>query len=125
MAIKPAAGKGSGRGGKRVGAGPKTVPRAPLVEPAPIQDDGALSVTELARRHVGLALQTLVNVSGQGASEAARVAAAKVILEHASGKSGGEQPLGKKQEREQRAKQIATGRLATPQPPKLVVNNGS
>jgi hypothetical protein len=66
----------TGRGGKRTGAGRKP---------------GATSLAKrdlasLAKEHVDLALDVLVQIAGQGKSESARVTAANSILDRAYGK---------------------------------------
>lgn len=87
-----AAKDGTRRGGARTGAGrKKKVLSAPtslsrieltalLAEEAPAEIDG------LAQRHVGLAIETLSRLLIYGASESAKVAAAKEILDRGYGK---------------------------------------
>jgi hypothetical protein len=71
-------------GGKREGAGRKPKPRAAAVPLRMVSSDA--SAQELARNYLTLAIETLASVAGAGASEAARVAAARVIIETAVGK---------------------------------------
>lgn len=76
---------GMGRGGKREGAGRKKKPGADIV-PLPAVPDG-LSTEELAKHFAGLAVTTLATIAAGGASESARVAAAREILDRSEGKS--------------------------------------
>jgi hypothetical protein len=72
------------RGGARPGAGRPAKPRAPAV-PLRISRGGS-SAQDLALKHLGLAIETLSTIAGTGASEAARVAAARFIVETATGR---------------------------------------
>ena len=80
--------KAKQHGGARPGAGRKPKPRAPAV-PMRISR-GDASAQKLALKHLGLAIETLASVAGEGASEAARVAAACFIVETATGKPAGQ-----------------------------------
>jgi hypothetical protein len=84
---------GVGRGGKRAGAGPKPKPRAPtvvegVVPPIEAEIVGQPDAVAMARQHAALAIEVLVGVAAQGASEAARVMAAKALLDLGFGKTG-------------------------------------
>jgi hypothetical protein len=77
--------KAKQHGGKREGAGRKPKPRAPAIPLRMASSDA--TPQERARAYVDLAIETLASVAGEGASEAARVAAARVIIEIATGKT--------------------------------------
>jgi hypothetical protein len=72
-------------GGARKGAGRKPKQRASAVPLRLASSD--TSAQERARAYVDLAIETLASVAGEGASEAARVAAARVIVEIETGKA--------------------------------------
>jgi hypothetical protein len=71
----------SKRGGIRPGAGRKKGSRNVA------SADEIKNLAAAARMHSGIALQTLVDVSGKGQSESARVAASIHILDRAFGKA--------------------------------------
>jgi hypothetical protein len=73
--------KAKQHGGKREGAGRKPKPRAPAIPVRMVSGD--TSAQDLAKAYLALAIETLASVAGAGASEAARVAAARVIIETA------------------------------------------
>ena len=107
------------RGGKRPGAGQKPIPKAPPIEKP---KTSGLSAQDLAKQHLDLAIETLSHISANGVTESARVAAAKAIVEIAKGEA--EEPLGKKQERQENAERSASeGRYAAPAPPKLLLTH--
>lgn len=109
--------KKSKRGGARPGAGQKPAPKAPPIEKP---ENTGLSAQELAKQHLDLAIATLSHIASVGVTEGARVAAAKAIVEIAKGEA--EEPLGKKQERQENAERSASeGRFAAPSPPKLLL----
>ena len=71
------------RGGKRPGAGRKPKPRAPTI---PLRvAAGDMSAQDRAKLYLDLAIETLASVAGEGVSEAARVSAAKGIIQTANG----------------------------------------
>jgi hypothetical protein len=76
--------KAKQHGGKREGAGRKPKPRAPAIPMRVLASD--TTAQALAKTYVALAIETLAGVASAGASEAARVAAARVIIETANGK---------------------------------------
>src|SRR4051812_23094817 len=76
--------RGIGRGGARPNSGPKPKPIAPATK-KPV--NSKLSAQELAKLHVELAIETLSNIAANGAAEAARVSAAKAIVEIAKGET--------------------------------------
>jgi hypothetical protein len=71
------------RGGRRPGAGRKPKPRAPAIPLRVVSSD--VSAQDLAKAYLALAIEVLASIAGDGASEAARVAAAKGIVEIAGG----------------------------------------
>lgn len=79
-----------------------------------------------ARRYAAVAVATLRKISQDGMSETARAAASKALLDRGLGTVGKarmpdemrERPLGKKEEAQRAAQNAATGRYATPAPPK-------
>jgi hypothetical protein len=76
--------KAKQHGGARPGAGRKPKPRAPAIPLRVLASDA--SAQDLAKAYVGLAVETLAIIASGGASEAARVNAAKGIIEIAAGK---------------------------------------
>ena len=74
-----------GRGGKRAGSGRKKKPTAPPIADIPVTSGQGAQA--LAKKHVDLAIATLVHIAANGESEPALVSAAKNILEIAAGKS--------------------------------------
>ena len=71
-----------GRGGARLGSGRKKKPTAPPLPDIPVSSGRAAQA--LARRHVDLAIATLVHIAANGQNEASRVSAAKHIIEVAA-----------------------------------------
>lgn len=79
-----------------------------------------------ARKWAPLAIEVLEKIRDNGASEAARTRAANVLIEREYGTVGKarlpdelrERPLGKKEEAIRAAETAATGRYATPPPPR-------
>jgi hypothetical protein len=81
---KPMKSKSFSHGGKRENAGRRPKPRAPAIPLRILKSE--LTAEQLAKAHLALAIQTLASVAGAGASEAARVSAARAIIETATGK---------------------------------------
>lgn len=83
-----------------------------------------------ARKYANLAIEVLKKIADDGQSEAAKVSAATAILERGLGTVGKarmqdemrEQPLGKKEQAQRAAEAGATGRYATPAPPKALTS---
>lgn len=81
-----------------------------------------------ARRYANLALIVLQKIADDGRSESARAAANLAMLDRSIGTVGKakmpdeqrEQPIGKKEQAQRAAQVAATGRYATPPPPRLV-----
>ena len=78
--------RGIGRGGARPGSGPKSAPKAGPTDMIAVAalPKGA-TAAELARVHAAEAIATLAMIAREGANEAARVAAAKALVEYAFG----------------------------------------
>lgn len=93
---------------------------------------GALTVSaevrDEARKYANLALLVLQKIADDGRSESARAAANLAMLDRSIGTVGKarmpdeqrERPLGKKEEAARAAETAATGRYATPAPPRMV-----
>lgn len=81
-----------------------------------------------AKKYANLAIEVLFKIATAGQSESARAAALKAMLDRGIGTVGKarmpdeqrERPLGKKEEAARAAETAATGRYATPLPPRLV-----
>jgi len=79
-----------------------------------------------ARKFAMLAIEVLKRIRDKGMSESARVSAGKALLDRGLGTVGKarmpdeqrERPLGKKEEAQRAAEAAATGRYATPAPPR-------
>lgn len=80
-----------------------------------------------ARRYAHLAVKVLQKIAADGSSETAIASASKVLLDRGLGTVGKarmpeeqrDRPLGKKEEAARAAEAAATGRFATPSPPRL------
>ena len=81
---KPAKSKSFAHGGKRENAGRRPKPRAPAIPLRILRSEH--TAEQLATAHLALAIETLASVAGAGASEAARVSAARAIIETANGR---------------------------------------
>jgi hypothetical protein len=81
---KPRKSKANKRGGARPGAGRKRKCVAPAIPVRMARGD--LSARDRAKVYLDLAIETLAGVASAGASEAARVSAARAIIETAIGK---------------------------------------
>lgn len=83
-----------------------------------------------ARKYANLAIEVLRKIAADGASETAIAAASKALLDRGLGTVGKarmpdeqrNRPLGKKEEAQRAAVAAATGKYATPAPPRMVVN---
>jgi len=83
-----------------------------------------------ARRYATLAIEALSRIASTGASESARVSAAKSLWDRGLGTVApaklpdtlrpGDRPMGKKEEMARAASAAATGRYAVPSPPSAV-----
>ncbi|MER8941343.1 hypothetical protein NKH82_17810 [Mesorhizobium sp. M0915] len=96
---------------------------------APVSSVSAEIRTE-ARKYASLAIEVLRKIASDGHSETAIASASKAMLERGMGTVGKarmpdeqrERPLGKKEEAARAAEAAATGRYATPQPPRSVAD---
>jgi hypothetical protein len=96
-----------------------------MTPPLPASTLSAEIRTE-ARKHAHLAIEVLRRIADTGASESARAAAAKSLLSRGLGTVAAARmadelrarPLGKKEEAAQAAVSAASGRYATPPPPR-------
>ena len=70
---------------RRPGAGHPFTPR-PVVNPADVAASAGVAPADLARLHAALAIETLVAIATQSRNDAARVLAAKALLERGFGK---------------------------------------
>lgn len=83
-----------------------------------------------SRKYANLAIEVLRKIAADGASETATASAAKALLDRGLGTVGKarmpdeqrDRPLGKKEEAQRAAMAAATGKYATPAPPRLMVN---
>lgn len=99
---------------------------APSVTPAPTP---TATVRTEARRYANLAVLVLNKIAENSLSETARVAAHRALIKRECGTVGTarmpdeqrERPLGKKEEAQRAAAAAATGRFATPAPPRAAV----
>lgn len=117
------------RGYGKAGVDAPGQPELPFFGVAPAQQlRGAMH--EAARRLANLAIEVLRRIRDFGESESARVAAAKVLLKRAVGTAATAtrlpdsplaqaRPVGKKEQAAESAREAATGRYATPAPPRL------
>lgn len=94
-----------------------------MAPPAPTLSAG---LRTQARRYAAVAVATLRKIASDGQSETARAGASKALLDRGLGTVGKarmpdeqrERPLGKKEEAQRAAEAAATGRFATPRPPR-------
>lgn len=117
--------RGYGKPAVEIGGDAAMLPFMPAPEPA-----AKVSITEEiraeARKFAVLAIEALKRIRDKGISESSRVAAAKALLDRGLGTVGKarmpdeqrERPLGKKEEAARAAEAAATGRFATPAPPR-------
>lgn len=103
-------------------------PMLPFFGVAPEKKPPAVEVREEARKYARLAIEVLKSVADAGQSENARTAAAKSLLDRGIGTVApaklptevGDRPIGKKEEAAYAARSAATGRYATPAPPRAL-----
>ncbi|WP_316184707.1 hypothetical protein [Bradyrhizobium sp. SZCCHNRI1003] len=98
------------------------------------QSPAALSKTDdvrsQARKYAAVAVATLRKIAQDGQSETARAGASKALLDRGLGTVGKarmpdeqrDRPLGKKEEAARAAEAAATGRFATPPPPRALAD---
>ncbi|TAN01537.1 MAG: hypothetical protein EPN45_12635 [Rhizobiaceae bacterium] len=98
--------------------------------PAPIQSTSLTAeIRAEARKFANLAIEVMRKIAADGTSETAIATASKALLDRGLGTVGKarmpdeqrERPLGKKEEAARAAEAAATGRYATPAPPRNMV----
>lgn len=101
-----------------------------LAPASPHTDNLTATIRSESRKYANLAIEVLRKIAADGASETAIASASRALLDRGLGTVGkarmpDEQrarPLGKKEEAQRAATAAATGRYATPAPPRMVVN---
>lgn len=104
------------------------LPFATAPETVPQMSSGMALIRQEARRFANLAVLVLTKIADNSLSESARVAAHKALIKRECGTVGTarmpdeqrEQPLGKKEQAQRAAQVAATGRFATPAPPRAL-----
>lgn len=101
-----------------------------MIAPAPTASVSLTAeIRSEARKYANLAVETLRKIAIDGTSETAIAAASKALLDRGLGTVGKarmpdeqrDRPLGKKEEAQRAAETAATGRFATPLPPRRFV----
>lgn len=120
--------RGYGKPAVEIGGDAAMLPfmMAPAVAPTLTSD-----VRAAARKYAAVAVAVLRKITQDGQSETARAAASKALLDRGLGTVGKarmqdeqrERPLGKKEEAARAAEAAATGRFATPPPPRAVTES--
>jgi len=115
--------RGYGKPAVEIGGDAALLPfmMAPAIAPSKIGE-----VRDQARKYCTVALAVLRKIAQDGRSETARAAASKALLERGCGTVGKarmpdeqrDRPLGKKEEAARAAEAAATGKYATPAPPR-------
>lgn len=98
-----------------------------MIAPNAAAVSSTAEVRDEAKKFARLAVEVLTRIRDKGFSESARVSAGKSLLDRGYGTVGKarmpdeqrERPLGKKEEAQRAAEAAATGRFATPAPPKV------
>lgn len=118
-----------GYGKPAVEIGGDSTPMLPfLTAPDAARTSASVEIRTEARKYAPLAVEVLRKIRDNGASENARVTAARALLTRRLGTVGKarlpdeqrEQPMGKKEQANRAAEMAATGRFATPPPPRFV-----
>jgi hypothetical protein len=115
-----------GYGKPAVEIGGDAAAQLPFMAAPTTQFTSTADIRAEARKYANLAIEVLRKIADDGVSEAAKVSAATAILERGLGTVGKarmpdemrDRPLGKKEEAARAAEASATGRYATPAPPK-------
>lgn len=97
-----------------------------MMAPAAATTSTSSDIRTEARKFANLAIQVLKKIAADGTSETAIASASKALLDRGLGTVGKarmpdeqrERPLGKKEEASRAAEAAATGRFATPAPPR-------
>lgn len=116
--------RGYGKPAVEIGGDAAMLPfmMAPALQPASLTAE----IRTEARKYANLAIEVLKKISADGTSETAIAAASKALLDRGLGTVGKarmpeeqrDRPLGKKEEAARAAEAAATGRFATPAPPR-------
>lgn len=99
-----------------------------MMAPAAPTESLTTSIRAEARKYANLAIEVMRKIAADGASETAIASASKALLDRGLGTVGKarmpdeqrERPLGKKEEAQRAAVAAATGKYATPLPPRMV-----
>lgn len=119
--------RGYGKPAVEIGGDAAMLPFMMAPQAAPSLTD---NVRTQARKYASVAVAVLRKIAQDGQSETARAGASKALLDRGLGTVGKarmpdeqrDRPLGKKEEAAQAAAAAATGRLATPRPPRAVTD---
>lgn len=116
--------RGYGKPAVEIGGDAAMLPfmMAPSVQTASLSSE----IRTEARKYANLAIKVLQRIASDGASETAIASASKALLDRGLGTVGKarmpeeqrDRPLGKKEEATRAAEAAATGRFATPSPPR-------
>ena len=118
--------RGYGRPAVEIG-GDAAMPTLPLMmAPEAVMSSSMASIRAEARKYANLAVLVLTKIAENSLSETARVAAHRALIKRECGTVGTarmpdeqrDQPLGKKEQAQRAASAAATGRYATPAPPR-------
>jgi hypothetical protein len=117
--------RGYGKPAVEIG-GDAAVMMLPFMAPPSLAVSTSADVRAQARKYAAVAVAVLRKIAQDGQSETARAGASKALLDRGLGTVGKarmpdeqrERPLGKKEEASRAAEAAATGRFATPAPPR-------
>lgn len=120
--------RGYGKPAVEIG-GDAALPMLPFLTAPDLAPTSTSAVRTEARRYANLAVLVLTKIADNSLSETARVAAHRALIKRECGTVGTarmpdeqrERPLGKKEEAARAAVAAATGRFATPAPPRAAV----
>lgn len=117
--------RGYGKPAVEIG-GDAALPMLPFMQAPNLAPTPTATVRNDARRFANLAVLVLTKIAENSLSETARVAAHRALIKRECGTVGTarmpdeqrDQPMGKKEQAQRAAAAAATGRFATPTPPK-------
>lgn len=118
--------RGYGKPAVEIGGDAAMLPLFMPIESAIRSESLTQDIRAEARRYANLAVETLRKIAADGASETAIAAASKALLDRGLGTVGKarmpdeqrDRPLGKKEQAARAAEAAASGRYATPAPPR-------
>jgi hypothetical protein len=118
--------RGYGKPAVEIGGDAAMLPLFMPIESAIRSESLTQEIRAEARRYANLAVETLRKIATDGASETAIAAASKALLDRGLGTVGKarmpdeqrDRPLGKKEQAARAAEAAASGRYATPAPPR-------